>query len=151
MDMNPYPAFWEITETWRNLTSPTSNIYFDSGDSVTCDLNTRDKSFIVCRIRTYSSTLHVKLSLLLLFLHYILMTGPLLPRPQQPATRPKPPPLSTEQRKANVRKSQDKEEAIHEDISELMEMIDTRITKLSKKHSKKNDYFRMHLYLTSEV
>ncbi|KIJ45979.1 hypothetical protein M422DRAFT_250403 [Sphaerobolus stellatus SS14] len=79
------------------------------------------------------------------------MTGPLLPRPQQPAIRPKPPPLSTEQRKTNVQKSQDKEEAIHEDVSELMEMIDTRITELSKKHSKKNDYFRTCLYLTSEA
>ncbi|KIJ39949.1 hypothetical protein M422DRAFT_257271 [Sphaerobolus stellatus SS14] len=79
------------------------------------------------------------------------MTGPLLPRPQQPAIRPKPPPLSTEQHKANVQKSQDKEEAIHEDVSELMEMINTRITELSKKHSNKNNYFRTRLYLTSEA
>ncbi|KIJ30839.1 hypothetical protein M422DRAFT_267547 [Sphaerobolus stellatus SS14] len=79
------------------------------------------------------------------------MVGPAIPRPQLPYERRKPPTLSTEARKANAEKATQKEAVLHDDVGQLLASVNKRIKELSEKHSKKEEYFRMRLYLTSKA
>ncbi|KIJ27742.1 hypothetical protein M422DRAFT_54914 [Sphaerobolus stellatus SS14] len=79
------------------------------------------------------------------------MVGPEVPRPQYPADRRKPPPLSQDVRKANAKKAMDKEDAMQEEVDVLLDFVNKRVVELSEKYSKKDEYFRMCVYLTSKA
>ncbi|KIJ45327.1 hypothetical protein M422DRAFT_251089 [Sphaerobolus stellatus SS14] len=69
----------------------------------------------------------------------------------QPIDRRQPPTLTPEARKANAAKLAEREEELRTDIKQLLDEFNERIGHLSKKHSKKPDYFRTCLYLTSKA
>jgi hypothetical protein len=86
--------------------------------------------------------------------YYLLATqmgGPLVPRPQQPSSKTRPPPLTAAQRTANATKAAATAKQMDEEVHALLQHIDKEVERISERFNKKKDFFYAHLHMTSST
>ena len=82
--------------------------------------------------------------------HYQLhMTGPLVPQPQQPSTKARPPPLTHAAHTKNAAMAAAINHETEGEIQMLLEYIDCQMVTFKERFNKKKEYFYRHLHMTS--
>jgi len=77
------------------------------------------------------------------------MTGPLVPWPQQPSTKARPPCLSPAVHAKNAATAAAINHEIEGEIQTLLDYIDRQVVTFAERFTKKKEYFYVQLHMTS--